>query len=73
MDGPRIEGPTMRVSVKELPEGWRELMQWGPCFCQALDGEQCPSCANAKRIEAAGLDWQAEYEKAIQAGTAIPL
>lgn len=63
----------MRVSVKELPEGWRELLQWGSCFCEALVGEQCPSCANAERIETAGLDWQAEYEKAIRAGRAIPL
>jgi hypothetical protein len=63
----------MRVSVKNLPEDWRELLQWGPCFCAALAGEDCPSCANAERIEAAGLDWQAEYEKAIQAGKAIQL
>jgi hypothetical protein len=63
----------MRVLVKDLPKVWRELLQWGPCFCAALAGEPCPSCDNSQRIEAAGLDWQTEYEKAIQAGTAIPL
>lgn len=63
----------MQVSVKDLPDVWQELLKWGPCFCPVLIGETCPSCANAKRIEAAGLDWQAEYEKAIRAGTAIPL
>ena len=38
--------------------------EWGPC----TDGTQmeclCPSCQNANRIEAAGLDWEEEYQKA---------
>ena len=63
--------PPMRLSTKELPDDWRTLLQWGSCFCLVLDGETCPSCANAERITAAGLDWSAEYEKAIEAGDAI--
>jgi hypothetical protein len=73
--GTKIEGPTMRPSrrlaTKDLPDDWRLLLQWGPCFCPVLDGETCPSCANAQRITAAGLDWCAEYERAIEAGDAI--
>lgn len=63
----------IRLSLVELPDSWRLVLQWGPCFCSALDGDTCPSCANAQRITVAGLDWCAEYEKAIQAGTAILL
>jgi hypothetical protein len=63
--------PAMRLSTKDLPAGWRTLLQWGPCFCLVLKGETCPSCANAERITAAGLDWCAEYEKAVEAGDAI--
>ena len=62
-----------RLSVEELPENWRSVLQWGPCFCVALRGEKCPSCVNSQRIEGAGLDWQTEYEKAIDAGEAIQL
>jgi hypothetical protein len=73
--GTKSEGstmsPAMRLSTKDLPDNWRLLLQWGPCFCLVLDGETCPSCANAERITAAGLDWSAEYEKAIDAGDAI--
>lgn len=70
-DAKRI--PTVRLSLAELTQTWRAVLQWGPCLCQAMDGETCPSCANAKRIEDAGLDWQVEYDRAIQAGDAIPL
>jgi hypothetical protein len=61
----------IQLSLKDLPADWRTLMQWGPCFCPVLDGETCPSCANAQRITAAGLDWCTEYEKAIEAREAI--
>ncbi|MEA3172824.1 MAG: hypothetical protein QOF42_235, partial [Gammaproteobacteria bacterium] len=44
-----------RLSVEELPENWRSVLQWGPCFCRALVREKCPSCTNAQRIEVAGL------------------
>jgi hypothetical protein len=62
-----------KLSLAELSDAWRAALQWGPCFCQALGGETCPSCSHAQSIEAAGLDWEAEYEKAVQAGEAIPL
>lgn len=61
----------MHLSLMDLPAGWRTLLQWGPCFCLVLDGETCPSCANAQRITAAGRDWSTEYENAIEAGEAI--
>jgi hypothetical protein len=63
--------PAMRLATKDLPDNWRLLLQWGPCFCLVLDRDTCPSCANAERITAAGLDWCTEYEKAIDAGDAI--
>jgi hypothetical protein len=47
--------------------------QWGPCLCKATEPDTCPSCATAKRIEDAGLDWDTEYDNAIQAGEAIVL
>ena len=65
--------PVVQLSLKDLHDNWRTLLQWGPCFCQALAGERCPSCVNAQRIEAAGLEWVTEYEKAIEAGNAILL
>jgi hypothetical protein len=33
----------MQVSLKNLPEGWLQLLRWGPCFCPALGGEASPS------------------------------
>jgi len=60
--------PAVRLSLADLPDAWRSVLQWGHCLCPALDGETCPSCSNAQRIEAAGLDWLSEYGKAIQAG-----
>ncbi len=65
--------PVVQLSLKDLPDSWKALLQWGPCFCQVLGGETCPSCSNAQRIAAEGLDWEAEYERAIQAGDAILL
>jgi hypothetical protein len=65
--------PVVQLSLKDLPEAWKALLQWGPCLCQALAGETCPSCSHAQRIAAEGLDWEAEYDKAIQAGEAILL
>jgi hypothetical protein len=56
-----------------LPDDWRQILQWGHCVCIVLDGDTCPSCVNSQRIEAAGLDWLTEYEKAILAGEAILL
>lgn len=61
----------IQLSLKDLPASWRTLLQWGPCFCLVLGGETCPSCANAQRITAGGLDWCTEYERAIGAGEAI--
>ena len=63
----------LRLSVEDLSENWRYVLQWGPCFCRALVREKCPSCANSQRIEVAGLDWETEYEKAIEVGDAIRL
>jgi hypothetical protein len=63
----------IRLSLDELPESWRAVLQWGPCFCSGLGGQTCPSCANAARLEAAGLDWETEYEDAIEAGEALRL
>jgi hypothetical protein len=63
----------LRLSVEELPENWRSVLKWGPCFCRALVRAKCPSCTNSQRIEIAGLDWETEYEKAIDAGDAIRL
>jgi hypothetical protein len=70
-DGKRV--PTVRLSLDQLTDAWRSVLQWGACLCEAMDRETCPSCANAKRIEDAGLDWQVEYDRAIQAGEAILL
>lgn len=61
----------IRLSLSDLPDDWHAVLSWGPCFCQGLSGETCPSCANAARLEAAGLDWEDEYERAIQAGEAL--
>jgi len=63
----------MRLKLSDLPDDWRQILQWGPCVCVALAGEMCPSCENSQRIEKAGLDWLTEYEKAILAGEAILL
>jgi hypothetical protein len=63
--------PVIRLSLADLPDTWRSVLQWGPCLCAALRAETCPSCSNAQRIAAAGLDWSTEYEKAIKAGDAI--
>jgi hypothetical protein len=65
--------PRVQLSLAELTDAWRSVLQWGPCLCHAMDREICPSCTNARRIEDAGLDWQAEYDRAIQAGEAILL
>jgi hypothetical protein len=63
----------VRLKLSNLPDDWRQVLQWGQCVCIAMEGETCPSCSNSQRIEAAGLDWSTEYEKAIQAGEAILL
>ena len=40
---------------------------WGPCFCDPGGvGPRCAACRNADRIEAAGLDWEEEYQKHCQ-------
>ncbi len=65
--------PVVQPSLKDLPDSWKALLEWGPCFCQALAGETCPSCSNAQQLDTAGLDWEAEYERAIGAGKAIRL
>ena len=70
-DGSRDRPCEFRLRICPKPGGI--CCKWGPCFCPALAGERCPSCDNSRRIEAAGLDWQTEYEKAIQARTAILL
>jgi hypothetical protein len=63
----------IRASLADLPKSWHALLQWGPCFCPALDGQTCPSCVHAEHIIAQGLDWEAEYERATKAGDAIQL
>jgi hypothetical protein len=63
----------MHLRLTDLPDDWRAILQWGPCVCEALDGELCPSCANAARLEAEGLDWETAHERAIQAGEALRL
>jgi hypothetical protein len=63
----------IRLSLSDLPDNWRAVLSWGPCFCQGLGGETCPSCANAARLDAAGLDWEGEYERAVQTGEALRL
>jgi len=65
--------PVVQLSLNDLPDSWKALLQWGPCFCQALAGETCPSCNHAEHLDAAGLDWETEYERAISAGEAIRL
>ena len=37
---------------------------WGPCLDGSKDPCECKACKNANRIEAEGLDFSAEYEKA---------
>jgi hypothetical protein len=41
----------------ELPAFFRNLLAWGECYCAIMDGGTCLSCANAKRIGRAGLNW----------------
>lgn len=60
-----------RLTVEELPAKWIAVLRWGPCLCEAMNAATCPSCANAQQIADSGLDWQAEYAKAIEAGEAI--
>ena len=45
-----------------------EYTIWGPCTGSASDSCNCPSCENASRIEAQGLDWDDEYEAASKRG-----
>lgn len=37
---------------------------WGPCTDGSKLTCDCPQCQNANRIEAEGLSWDEEYEKA---------
>jgi hypothetical protein len=64
--------PIPLLSVANLPDDWRRLLRWGPCFCEVL-AEPCPSCAHAAQLESAGLDWAEEYRRALDAGEAILL
>jgi hypothetical protein len=62
----------IRLSFAELPNNWRALLKWGPCLCQALaPGETCLSCINVDHIEACGLIWEDEYNRALEAGETI--
>jgi len=63
----------VHLKLSDLPDDWRQILQWGHCVCSVRDGDTCASCANSQRIEKAGLDWLTEYEKAILAGEAILL
>lgn len=41
--------------------------KWGPCFCHEGAGHEvdpCIACQNANEIEAGGLDYDEEYQKA---------
>jgi hypothetical protein len=62
----------IQLSFDELPDTWRALLKWGPCLCQALKpGEKCLSCLNVDEIEATGLIWEDEYNRALEAGETI--
>lgn len=37
--------------------------QWGPCICGG--NSECKSCINANEIELSGLDWDEEFNKAM--------
>lgn len=63
----------IQVSLADLPNSWRAILRWGPCFCRALDGETCRPVPMQSHINAGGLDWETEYERAINAGEAIRL
>lgn len=36
---------------------------FGPCHCGGSQENPCRSCVKANEIEAAGLDWETEYQK----------
>jgi hypothetical protein len=62
------------LSFENLPENaLRAIHLWGPCFCEYLDGETCTSCIHAQEIEAKGLDWEAEFQRAVEVGEAVLL
>ena len=51
----------IQLSFDELPDTWRALLKWGPCL----------SCLNVDEIEATGLIWEDEYNRALEAGETI--
>lgn len=42
--------------------------RWGPCICAGKN--ECESCVNANEIELNGLDWDEEFNKAMERGEA---
>lgn len=57
-----IEYPYFNIAYKDGVL----FTKWGPCFCPSDESWECPACKNAEDLEAQGLDYDEEYEKAAQ-------
>lgn len=44
-------------------ESGEAYTEFGPCLCGGSQENPCLSCQKANEIEAAGLDWETEYQK----------
>ena len=56
--------PTVSYPLAHIAwESGEAFTEFGPCFCGGSQSEPCLSCQKANEIEAAGLDWETEYQK----------